>query len=144
MSAAFPFSFGSRGAIGGSGGIVAVTLWNYLWQELVLRSHRSQKSVRRSRYLLEFLFGRNRSRAIIRSLPHSHTLKLLAGLNRAPLLGPDSNDAYTNCRAHAKRPALHLSYFQSLGELPRIARRPNSAICLVPEHLASQTEMSAA
>jgi hypothetical protein len=37
MSAAFPVRLGRRGAFGGSGGIVAVTLWNYMGQELVFR-----------------------------------------------------------------------------------------------------------
>jgi hypothetical protein len=87
MSAAFPVRFGRRGAIGGSGGIVAVTLWNYLWQELGSQITPQSESARRSRYLLEWSFVNSQLFARNRRIPASLSyFESWTGLNFAPLL----------------------------------------------------------
>jgi hypothetical protein len=44
MSAAFPIKSGLTRRLEGSGGRVAVTLWNYMGQEIVSRIAKRQKS----------------------------------------------------------------------------------------------------
>jgi hypothetical protein len=115
--------------------MLAVSLWNYVWQELGLRIGAVEVLPALRLYLLGFFSRDSQLLARINSMPVS--LSHFESAGRPELhafTALDSNDEWNLCRARAKPPALHLAHFQSFGKLPPSACRPNLGDCLVPGH----------